>query len=307
MPLISFSRARRVRGARRDLDIGDRAEQAFGVGVARALEQILGARLLDLSPGIHHHHPVGILGDHAHVVGDQDDRGAERLLQFAHQVEDLGLDRHVERGGRLVRDQQLGVARHRHRDHHALAHAARELVRIGVRAALRLGNMDAAQHLHCPVHRIAPRQSLVQRDRLADLAAHRQQRVERGHRLLEDHRDVVAADALHFAFAELQQIGAFKADCAADDPPRRVGDEAQDGQRGHALAAPGLPDDAQGLAAAHGIGDAVDRPHDAAGGEKMRLQICRSPERCAGLVRGSALPCSTDSCLIQEVTPEISS
>jgi hypothetical protein len=49
---------------------------------------------------------------------------------------DLRLDRHVERGRRLVGDQQAGLAGQRHRDHHALAHAARELVRVVLQAAL---------------------------------------------------------------------------------------------------------------------------------------------------------------------------
>ena len=48
----------------------------------------------------------------------------------AQQVEDLRLDRDVERRRRLVGDQQLRLAGERHRDHRALAHAARELVRI---------------------------------------------------------------------------------------------------------------------------------------------------------------------------------
>src|SRR3712207_7792710 len=48
--------------------------------------------------------------------------------ELAQQVEDLRLDRHVEGGGRLVGDQDLGLAGDRHRDHHALAHAAGELV-----------------------------------------------------------------------------------------------------------------------------------------------------------------------------------
>ena len=46
------------------------------------------------------------------------------------QIEDLGLDRDVERRRRLVGDQQLRLVGERHRDHHALAHAAGELVRI---------------------------------------------------------------------------------------------------------------------------------------------------------------------------------
>ena len=50
--------------------------------------------------------PVGDLGDHAEVVGDQHDRHAELALQLAQQVEDLRLDGDVERGRRLVGDQQ---------------------------------------------------------------------------------------------------------------------------------------------------------------------------------------------------------
>ncbi len=48
------------------------------------------------------------------------------------QVEDLRLHGHVEGGRRLVGDQDGGVAGERHRDQHALALAARELV--GIRA-----------------------------------------------------------------------------------------------------------------------------------------------------------------------------
>jgi hypothetical protein len=79
--------------------------------------------------------------DDAEVVGDEQDAHAQLGLQPAHQLEDLRLDRHVERGGRLVGDQQVGLAGQRHRDHHALAHAARQLVRVVVDAAL--GRRDA--------------------------------------------------------------------------------------------------------------------------------------------------------------------
>ena len=58
------------------------------------------------------------------------------------QVEDLRLHRDVERGGRLVGEQQLRAARERDRDHHALAHAAGELVRVLAQAALGLGDPD---------------------------------------------------------------------------------------------------------------------------------------------------------------------
>ena len=64
-------------------------------------------------------------------------------LDSLDQLEDLGLDRHVEGGRRLVGDEQLGIAGERHRDHHALAHAARQLVRVLLDPPL--GGRDADQ------------------------------------------------------------------------------------------------------------------------------------------------------------------
>ena len=47
-----------------------------------------------------------------------------------HQREDLAAHRGVERGDRLVGDEQARLEHHRARDHHALALPARELVRV---------------------------------------------------------------------------------------------------------------------------------------------------------------------------------
>jgi hypothetical protein len=50
-------------------------------------------------------------------------------------AQDLAGQRHVEAGGGLVGDQQAGGAAGRETDHHALGHAARQLVRVGPEAA----------------------------------------------------------------------------------------------------------------------------------------------------------------------------
>ena len=70
--------------------------------------------LLDLAAEIHDHDVVGHLGDHAHVVGDQDDGEAALAPAAADQVEDLRLGGDVERGGRLVGDQDARVGGERH-------------------------------------------------------------------------------------------------------------------------------------------------------------------------------------------------
>ena len=56
---------------------------------------------------IHDDHVVGHLGDHAQVVGDEDDGQLLLLLQLAQQVEDLGLGGHIQGRGRLVGDQDV--------------------------------------------------------------------------------------------------------------------------------------------------------------------------------------------------------
>ena len=78
-------------------------------------------------------------------------RHAMPFLQFNNQLQDLRLRGDVERGGRLVGDQQRRLERERHRDHDALALAAGELVRVrgercarGPAARLRAGDRAPA-------------------------------------------------------------------------------------------------------------------------------------------------------------------
>ncbi len=86
------------------------------------------------------------------IVGDEHDRSSRTLLHLAHQLQNLRLDRHIQRRRRLVGDLYFGIAGQRHCNHHPLAHAAAELVRIFPRASLRLGDVHQTQH----VHRCAP-------------------------------------------------------------------------------------------------------------------------------------------------------
>ena len=63
-------------------------------------------------------------------------------VSVAQELEDLRLDRDVEGRRRLVRDHELRLERERHRDHHALAHPAGELVGIALEARLGLRDPD---------------------------------------------------------------------------------------------------------------------------------------------------------------------
>ena len=69
---------------------------------------------------------------HRQVVGDEDEGDAELALELVEQRDHLRLDRDVERGDRLVGDDQLGLERQRPGDGDALALAAGELVRVAL-------------------------------------------------------------------------------------------------------------------------------------------------------------------------------
>ena len=122
-------------------------QQRLRVGVPRRLEHLGGRPLLADLPVAHHDDPVGDLADDGEVVGDEQHRHRVPLLQRGDELEDLLLDRDVERGRRLVGDQQLGLAGDRHRDHHPLLLAARQLRRKGVDPEPGIGNAHFVEEL----------------------------------------------------------------------------------------------------------------------------------------------------------------
>ena len=137
---------------------------------------------------VHDQHAVAALAHHAQVVGDHDGAHPELARQPGQQLQDLGLDHHVQGGGRLVGHDHVRLAGQGQRDHGPLAHAAREGVRVLVRSvAGRCPTRSSSSSARC----VAPRPSdgrLVDPDRLGHLVAHPAHRVERVHGALEDDR-----------------------------------------------------------------------------------------------------------------------
>src|SRR3546814_12379116 len=69
-------------------------------------------------------------GNHPHIVGDDDHAYLLLFAQGAQQIKYLCLYRYIERRGGLVSDDDLGLTAQGQCNHDALAHAARELVRV---------------------------------------------------------------------------------------------------------------------------------------------------------------------------------
>ena len=182
------------------------------------------------------------LRDHAHVMGDEEHRHALFVLQRLDQIEDLALDGDVECCRRLVGDQQLRPGRKRHGDHHALAHAAGKLMRIFVETVLRIRDAHAIeqpQHLRL---RLGVGDIAMAGDGLGDLLADRKDRIEGSHRLLKDHRDLVAAHLAHLLGIERQKLAPLQLD-AAFDAAGDLRQKPHDRKRGDAFARPRFADD----------------------------------------------------------------
>ena len=170
------------------------------------------------------------LGDHAEVVGDQDHRRAELALQLDDQLEDLRLDGDVERRGRLVGDQHLGIAGERHGDHGALAHAARELVRVFLGALLRLGDADqvaASRWRACSAAFV----STCRWCRISASPICRPMVMTGLSEVIGSWKIIeisLPRTRAHLRLVELQQVDAVEADRAADDAAGRIGDQAHE-------------------------------------------------------------------------------
>ena len=95
--------------------------------------------LLDDFAVRHHAGAIRHLFHDAEIVGNEKHRHAQARLKIFQQAENLGLNRDVEGGRRLIGDQQIRVVRQRHGDHDPLALAARELMRVTGHFLLGLG------------------------------------------------------------------------------------------------------------------------------------------------------------------------
>ncbi len=74
----------------------------------RVRKELVDRRAFDDLRSVHDRDMVGHLGDHAEVMRDEQNRHARLGLKLAQQVEDLSLDRDIERGRRFVGDKSFG-------------------------------------------------------------------------------------------------------------------------------------------------------------------------------------------------------
>ena len=254
------------------LGAGDGAQQALGVLVAGVVEDLVGGAALAHTAAVHHDDLIAHGGDDAQVVGDHDDGHAQLFLQFLHQFQDLRLDGHVQSGGGLVGDEDVGLAGQGHGDHHALPHAAGQLIGILLHALGGLVHAHQGEHLDGAGLGLGALFVRVQTDGLFQLVADGEHRVQAGHGVLEDDGAALAPEARHLVAVPLGDVLALVLNAAAGDAAV-VRQDLHDGIGGHRFAGARLTHDAQHLAGIQVEGNAVDRMHLAVVGGEGGVQV----------------------------------
>ena len=258
-------------------------------GCRGRLVERLGLGQLDDAAEVHDRDAVGDLADDREVVRDEDVGQVELALQALEQVEDLRLDRDVERRDRLVADDQLGPQRERAGDADALALSARELVRVAV-VVLRV-QAARAPSARARGARVSPSVLWIENG-CPMIWPTRLARVQRRVRILEDHLHL-APQRPHLARLRCVMSRAVEADRAGG----RL-EQLEHQPRGRRLAAARLADDAERLAAVDAERDVLDGVHDAAAarehaqadGEVLRQVLDLDERVAAGGARCAPTP-----------------
>ena len=199
---------------------------------------------LDDVARVHDGHPIGDLGHHPEIVGDEEERHAPLALQRLQQLQDLRLEGDVQGRAGFIGDEEAGPGRDGDGDHDALLHPPRELVGIFVIAPLAVRDPHGLEE---PEDTGTARVGAVDGQDLADLPSDGEHGVQRALRLLKDHPDASAADHAHRRLGQGQQVFAVESHLPRQDA-RALRQEAGDGEGGHGLPAARLAEQAQGLA-----------------------------------------------------------
>ena len=287
LEIVGRDHDRRFGARRRRIGLRLRGQKLARVGMLRRLEDPFDRSLLDDLATVHDANTIGDAADDTEIVGDEQQAHSEPGSDIRQQRQDLRLHGDVQRRGRLVSDQQVRFIGERHRDHHTLTLAAGQLVRIARKPGFRLGNADLRQQLQRAPPRRRTATPAVQQQDLADLGLDGVQRIERGHWLLKDDRDVVAANAPDLALRQTEQFAALEADVAAGVRRGRIGQQLEDRQRADGFSGSGFADQRHALAALDIERNAIDGDRRSAGVVKRDGEVANLEQRLIDGVHAS--------------------
>ena len=179
------------------------------------------------------------------------------------QIENLGLNGHIQSRGRLIGNQQVRFINESHGNHDALQLTAGKLVRILLHAALGFFDADTFQQFQCflPCFFFA-KLFIVHTRCFNQLRTDTHKRIERGHRLLENHADAVTAQITQGFLIGIQNGNAVKSNARIFAITGKLfRQQAHNGHRRYRLARAGLADQSQCFTLCHFKADITHGVH----------------------------------------------
>ena len=137
-------------------------------------------------------------------MGNHDGGGAGFALSELNDVQNLRLNGYIQCGRGLIGDEHARIIGNCDGNDHALAHAARELVREGLQPQVRVGDAHEVEQLRGLFEGLLLADVPMSLNCLHQLRPNIEDRGERGERILEDHANTVATDLGHLLVAEAE-------------------------------------------------------------------------------------------------------
>ena len=173
------------------------------IRVLRMVEHLVRVALFHQVTQIHHAHAVGNVPNDAHVVRHKQVRQPALALQLLQQVDNLRLNRHIQRRHRLVAHDNLRIKNQRARQADALPLTTGELVRITVE--MLRPQADLRHDVQRPRHPLVLVADMVNRQHFHQHVANALPRVQRRVRVLE-HNLHIPAERQHFLLAQVGDV-----------------------------------------------------------------------------------------------------
>ena len=195
----------------------DRPHQALGIGVLGLVDDGLDRSCFFDLAIVENDDMVGDLRDNRQIMCDIDGGGTFFLDHLLEGFQHLNLGGHVERGRRLVKNEQVRLAAQRHRRHQALQLSARHLVRIACSDVLRIGELQRVIERQCLGIGFSLGLRSVKDRRLCHLLVDQDRRVEGRCRALRKIGDPLATNRSQLLGRHLGDILSQKACLAASE------------------------------------------------------------------------------------------
>src|SRR6478609_5050203 len=176
------------------------------VGMARSAEDVGRRRLLDQATALQNRDPVRDARHKRKIVGNVERGNARLPAQSREQFEDTRAGDDVECRGRLVEEDDVGLATKGSGNDNALLFPAGDLVRVAPHDRGRIVEIDVAKQIDSERVSAALLEAAVLDQGFRDLTTDGERRVQRGRGILKHHAEPAAAYPGELAWAQSLQV-----------------------------------------------------------------------------------------------------